>query len=117
MTVYVDDMHRYPAGRFGRMKMSHMVADTAAELHAMAGRIGVARRWYQGDHYDVCLAKRALAVRYGAMEITWRQCGAMNARRRVTGSLGDPATAEPWLRRHHERRRAGRDLPSEEPRP
>lgn len=43
MTVYVDDM-RAP---FGRMKMCHMVADSDAELHAMAARIGVARRWHQ----------------------------------------------------------------------
>jgi hypothetical protein len=59
MTVYVDDMR----ARYGRMVMCHMVADTEAELHAMADRIGVARRWYQGDHYDVCLAKRALALK------------------------------------------------------
>ena len=117
MTVYVDDMHRYPAGRFGRMKMSHMVADTAAELHAMAGRIGVARRWYQGDHYDVCLAKRALAVRYGALEITWRQAGAMCSRRRHTGALGDPATAEEWLRQHYESRGANRDHDIRDARP
>jgi hypothetical protein len=36
LTVYVDDMHRYPIGRFkvGRyeMKMSHMIADAEDEL-------------------------------------------------------------------------------------
>jgi hypothetical protein len=71
MTVFVDDM-RAP---FGRMVMCHMVADTEAELHAMADVIGLARRWYQGDHYDVSLAKRALAVRAGAVEVTRVELG------------------------------------------
>lgn len=73
--VYVDDMHERPMGRFGRLKMSHMIADTEAELHAMADRIGVARRWYQGDHYDVCKAKRALAMQFGAIELTMLELG------------------------------------------
>jgi len=94
MTVYVDDMYRYPAGRFRRMKMSHMIADTEAEMHAMAGRIGIARRWYQGDHYDICLAKRSLAVEAGAVEVTWRQLGMMNLKRRRIGILGTPVQAE-----------------------
>ena len=41
MTVYVDDMYRSPIGRFGRMKMSHMVADRRSELFDMARRIGL----------------------------------------------------------------------------
>lgn len=80
MAVFVDDMHKYPMGKFRRMKMSHMIADTEAELHAMADGIGVARRWYQGDHYDICLSMRAKAVRLGAKEIT-RQELAHKARR------------------------------------
>ncbi|GAA5231798.1 DUF4031 domain-containing protein [Verticiella sediminum] len=99
MTVYVDDMR----AAYGRMVMCHMIADTDDELHAMADRIGVARRWWQspestsGSHYDIALSKRALAVAAGAMEITWRQCGAMNMRRRVTGELGQPHEAVEWL--------------------
>lgn len=99
MTVYVDDMR----AKFGRMVMCHMLADTDEELHAMAQRIGVDRRWWQspektsGSHYDIALSKRALAVAAGAVEITWRQAGAMNMRRRVTGELGAPADAEAWL--------------------
>lgn len=72
MTVYVDDM-RAP---FGRMVMCHMMGDTLDELHAMADRIGVARRWFQGPpkhrfpHYDIALSKRVLAVQAGAEEVT-----------------------------------------------
>jgi hypothetical protein len=75
MSVYVDDMR----ARFGRMVMCHMVADTLDELHAMADRIGVARRWYQGPptgrwpHYDIALSKRALAVAAGALPIRQRE--------------------------------------------
>ncbi|HEU0197085.1 MAG TPA: DUF4031 domain-containing protein [Nevskiaceae bacterium] len=83
MTVYVDDMR----AKFGRMVMCHMLADTDAELHAMADHIGVSRRWHQHpgtyqSHYDVCLAKRAKAVAAGAAETTWRQTGKIMLRRR-----------------------------------
>lgn len=95
MTVYVDNM-RAP---YGRLIMCHMIADTDEELHAMADKIGVARRWHQGDHYDICLSKRALAVSFGAQEITLRQAGAMHARRKRTGELGNCDDAIDWLRR------------------
>lgn len=107
MTVYVDNM-RAP---FGRLIMCHMIADSDDELHAMAARIGVARKWWQspqktsGSHYDIALSKRALAVAAGAVEIDLRQCAAMNARRRETGVLGDPADALEWLQQHAANRR------------
>ena len=102
MTVYVDNM-RAP---FGRMIMCHMIADTDEELHAMARRIGVNRRWWQDpskashSHYDICLSKRAKAVAAGAVEVDMRVAAAMCRRRKVLGSnsLGDPATALEWLR-------------------
>jgi hypothetical protein len=70
MPVYVDNM----AAKFGRMVMYHMVADTDEELHAMAGQIGVARRWHQKagtphSHYDICKSMRVKAVELGAIEI------------------------------------------------
>lgn len=82
MSVYVDDMQ----AKFGRMVMCHMVADTEAELHAMANKIGVDRRWYQYPknsrypHYDIALSKRALAVAAGAIEITERETPAISKR-------------------------------------
>lgn len=81
MGVYVDDFE----AAYGRMKMCHMVADTEAELHAMAALIGVARKWSQGDHYDICLAKKALAVSAGAHPITTRQLGEWRMERRRRG--------------------------------
>lgn len=73
MTVFVDDMYKSPMGRFSRMKMSHMVADTEEELHAMAKAIGIDQKWYQKDHYDICLSKRNLAIQLGAKAITMRE--------------------------------------------
>ncbi|WP_066338336.1 DUF4031 domain-containing protein [Azohydromonas lata] len=113
MAVYVDDM-RAP---FGRMVMCHMLADSDDELHAMAARIGVARRWWQspaktsGSHYDIALSKRALAVAAGALEITMRQAAAMNFRRRITGALGSPSDAEQWVREYRSQRNAGAVTP------
>jgi len=72
MAVYVDDMR----ASFGRMIMSHMLADTIAELHAMADTIGVRRKWFQGcrkaswPHYDIAMSKRTLAVQAGAQQLT-----------------------------------------------
>lgn len=102
MTVYVDNMR----ANYSRMVMCHMIADTDTELHAMAARIGVARRWHQAppqhdSHYDIALSKRALAIASGALPITLRQCAFMVANRRATGVLGDPETAQAvWDARH-----------------
>ena len=71
MAVYVDEA----VWPYGRMLMCHMVADSLAELHQMADRIGVARRHFQCPpktrlpHYDVCKAKRALALRHDAYPV------------------------------------------------
>lgn len=78
--VYVDNMYKSPIGKFGRMKMSHMLADTTDELLQMADRIGVNRKWIQDagtvrEHFDICLSKRKKAVAAGAKEITWRESG------------------------------------------
>jgi hypothetical protein len=89
MTVYVDDMQAH----FRTMKMCHMIADTEAELHAMADKIGVARKWHQGNHYDICLSKRALAIDHGAVQITMRQAGCMTALARHGLPMAPPETA------------------------
>lgn len=95
MTVYVDDMYKYPIGQFRRMKMSHMIADTEAELHAMADKIGLARKWYQGDHYDVSMTLRAKAVTAGAQEITMYEL-AVKCRPKLKMFIMDEASSFDW---------------------
>ena len=76
MTVYVDDM-RMPA-QVGSInaRWSHLTADTRAELHAFAARLGLRRSWFQDKprglwHYDVTDSKRALAIKLGAEQIEY----------------------------------------------
>lgn len=90
MAVYVDKMRAPYRG----MIMCHMLADNTDELLAMADRIGVARRWIQNrgtrfEHFDICLAKRAAAVRAGAIEIGRRDLGEiLRGRRPLTAANG-----------------------------
>lgn len=67
--------------------MYHMLADSTAELLAMADTIGLQRKWIQhagepGEHFDIAQSKRALAVKAGAIEITWKQAGEITWERR-----------------------------------
>lgn len=92
MTVYVDAARH----RLGRMLMCHMVATTGDELLAMADTIGVDRRHLQEagtyrEHFDVCKAKRALAVKAGAREL---QQGEL-ARFLAAKKSGKPFIAQP----------------------
>ena len=103
MAVYVDDMHKTIMGSYRTVQLCHMLADTDDELHAIADKIGMDRRWWQspekssGSHYDIDTFRRALAVQRGAIEITLRQAAAMNMRRRLTGNLGKPHDAIRWM--------------------
>lgn len=82
MSVYVDDMNELELGQFRGMKMSHMIADTPEELRKMAKKIGVQQKWIQdegtwSEHFDICLSKRKLAVKFGAKEISFMEFGRM----------------------------------------
>lgn len=90
MAVYVD----YARNTFGRMKLCHMLADTDAELHAMAEAIGMKREWFQPlshPHYDVSLTRRKLAVELGAVEVDRR--GIVEVKRRYRAAIA--ARAQP----------------------
>lgn len=68
MPVYVDKA----ANPFGRMIMCHMIADTVAELHEFAARIGLKREWFQPfsrPHYDLSKGRRSAAMAAGAIEL------------------------------------------------
>lgn len=73
MTVYIDKARIV----YRRMLMSHMLADTFEELHAMADKIGVDRRHFQANastpHYDICQSKVILAVHAGAVRVTRKE--------------------------------------------
>ena len=81
MSVYIDNA-RLP---YGRMLMSHMIADTIEELDSMANRIGISHKWRQKGHYDICQSKRKLAhydicqskrklaIAYGAISVSQRE--------------------------------------------
>ncbi len=103
MTVYVDDMYLYPMGQFRGMKMSHMIADSLSELHRMADKIGVQRKWFQdkrsGPHYDIAISKRELAIANGAIPIELRTLSKMCFVQAVTGRLPKHYLAEIEWRR------------------
>lgn len=76
MSVYVDDME----APFGRMRMSHLMADTTKELLDMVDKIGVQRKWLQypgtaREHFDIAISKKRLALEAGAIQVTWREIG------------------------------------------
>ena len=84
-------MYNSPMGKYGRMKMSHMIADTTDELLQMADSIGVNRKWIQypgtaREHFDICLSKRKKAVDLGAKQIEWRETGAIILERAKNGN-------------------------------
>jgi hypothetical protein len=70
MTVLVDPAvwpHR--GGRW-----AHLVSDRSYdELHEFAASLGVPRRAFQGDHYDVPEALRGKAIEVGAEPVSARE--------------------------------------------
>jgi Protein of unknown function (DUF4031) len=74
VAVYVDDAHIRARGRV----WSHLVADTADELHEAAAKLGLRREWAQDKgrtlHYDVPSELRDHAIAAGvALPITWQE--------------------------------------------
>ena len=87
--IIVDEPRIYAATNLRHKMWSHMVTDGDSfdELHAMAERIGLRREWFQGDHYDVVPAKRALAIRSGAVAVTARELVTRRLRKNGTHGL------------------------------
>jgi Protein of unknown function (DUF4031) len=53
---------------------AHLVSDESyEELHDFAARLGVPRRAFQGDHYDVPAEVRDQAVSLGAAPVSGRE--------------------------------------------
>ena len=81
MPVYVDDARISYRG----LRWSHMVADTAEELHRAAEALQIPRARAQDRgrtlHYDLPDAYRERAIELGLAEaITWRELARKRAR-------------------------------------
>jgi hypothetical protein len=87
MSVYVDQLfvmqsrepQAFRTGARHGHQWCHMWADTDAELHQMAGFVGMKRAWFQNKslpHYDLVPPRRAAAIAAGARESTvpeWKE--------------------------------------------
>ena len=70
MAILVDDAIWPWRGR----RWAHLVSDESyEELHAFAARLGVPRRVFQGDHYDVPSDLRETAIELGALAVGSRE--------------------------------------------
>lgn len=70
MTILVDDAIWPHDGR----RWAHLVSDHSYdELHEFAERLGIPRRGFQGDHYDVPTEWREKALALGAEAVTSRE--------------------------------------------
>jgi hypothetical protein len=98
MTVYIDNFRAPATVNRIRARWSHLTADTPAELHEFAARLGQRREWFQATckygkcptrdgvcahfHYDVVDRKRSEAIDMGAKSIDIREMGALVSARR-----------------------------------
>ena len=70
MTVYIDPPTWPGHGRL----WSHLISDTSyAELHEFAAQLGIPRRAFERDHYDVVAERYAGAVAGGATPVSSRE--------------------------------------------
>lgn len=83
MTVYVDEIARYPTSiACFKGGSCHMTADTLEELRLIAHLIGLRPEWFQDKrvpHYDLTPARRAAALAAGAVFVPAKE----QARRRI----------------------------------
>ena len=55
-------------------RWAHLISDESYdELHELAGRLGIPRRAFQGDHYDVPADYREQAIALGAVPVSSRE--------------------------------------------
>ena len=87
MAVLVDPLRDYPDTGLPFRTWCHLVSDASfEELHAFAEQLGIPRRFFQGDHYDLPEQLRARALELGALPVTTRELLA-----RMAGPRGDRA--------------------------
>jgi len=89
MAVLVDPLRSYDRPQLPTSWWCHMAADGSfEELHRFAERLGIPRRRFQGDHYDLPPWLRLRAVSLGAEEVTTADLLV-----RMAGPRGDRARA------------------------
>jgi Protein of unknown function (DUF4031) len=87
VALLVDPLREYPDTGLPFEHWCHLVSDASfEELHAFAKRLGIPRRFFQGDHYDLPAHLRARAVQQGAEPVTTRELLA-----RMAGPRGERA--------------------------
>jgi hypothetical protein len=70
MAILVDT----PIWPFRDRLWCHLVSDTSYdELHVVAEQLGIPRRGFQGDHYDLPAEMRDAAIALGAQPVTGRE--------------------------------------------
>ena len=87
MAILVDPLREYPHTGLPFRRWCHLVSDGSfEELHAFAEQLGIPRRFFQGDHYDLPQHVRTRALELGAVPVTTRELLA-----RMAGPRGDRA--------------------------
>jgi hypothetical protein len=70
VTILIDEARWWHRGE----KWCHLVSDLSyEELHEFADEVGMPRRGFQGDHYDIPESYRAQMVAAGATEVESRE--------------------------------------------
>ena len=87
MACYVDVLQSYPDRGYRYTEFCHLLADDRDELHRMADRLGVPRRFFQDHpvrwHYDLPAHVRAEALRQGAVAVDRAAVAALLRARRA----------------------------------
>jgi hypothetical protein len=89
VSVYVDTLQEWGWKMYGRTVAScHMIADSLAELHSMASKIGLLPHHVQTSalgnvHFDLTATRRAKATKLGAVELD--RLGFVNKCRELRG--------------------------------
>jgi hypothetical protein len=70
MAILIDEARWW----FKERRWCHLVSDQSLdELHLFADQVGIPRRGFQGDHYDVPEEYRAQMISAGAIEVESRE--------------------------------------------
>ncbi len=90
MTVYVDPLNSWGWVLGGNsVRSCHLFTDAIdlTELHKVAEKIGMKRKWFQNHsdhpHYDLTESRRAAAILAGAKEVSFKEAVLVIRSRRI----------------------------------